>query len=378
MAEIIRCRRCTLPESIPSVGLDEEGICNYCNRYERLFGDWEMVKAGRKKEFEKLVHWAKQQQGDYDCLVPLSGGKDSTYALWLCGKVYKLRCLCLTFDNGFMSEYARDNIEKALRIVGADHLLYAMDRHLLMKLYRLFLVRCGTFCPVCRRGVGIGTSIVLRSLKIPMIISGGGRRISSRYLAELNPDDNRAYFKNVLEKEHFAENISQLQLNPFPWNLKKVVATLYRTLRIPNPPGISRLIGLMDYIDVSPEELDETITKEMGWRSPPDRYEHMDCTASQVASYIFTLKFPDLTSDTVNLSGAVRMGSMTREDAMKVENEKLATSRVPRELEMVLEKLEMNKDEFEACTKDWKKMERFYGHKRRFIRSLYRKMIGAR
>jgi len=81
MKDIKRCKRCILPESLPSVKLDKNGICNHCNTYDRLFSNWKDVKSQRKKEFEDLLEWAKRLNRNYDCLILLSGGKDSTYAL---------------------------------------------------------------------------------------------------------------------------------------------------------------------------------------------------------------------------------------------------------------------------------------------------------
>ena len=111
MKDIKRCMRCILPESLPSVELDKNGICNHCKTYDRLFSNWEDVKSQRKKEFEDLLQRAKRLNRNYDCLILLSGGKDSTYALYLCDKIYKLKCLCITFDNGFLVEQAKNNIK---------------------------------------------------------------------------------------------------------------------------------------------------------------------------------------------------------------------------------------------------------------------------
>ena len=88
MKDVKRCTRCILPESLPSVELDKSGVCNYCRTYDRLFSNWENVKSQRKKEFEHLLQRVKRLNRPYDCLIPLSGGKDSTYTLYLFNKIF--------------------------------------------------------------------------------------------------------------------------------------------------------------------------------------------------------------------------------------------------------------------------------------------------
>ena len=78
MREIRRCARCRLPDSLPSVVLDENDVCNHCSEYDTLFRDWETVKVQKENEFESLLMQARRLKRHYACLIPLSGGKDST------------------------------------------------------------------------------------------------------------------------------------------------------------------------------------------------------------------------------------------------------------------------------------------------------------
>lgn len=114
--EILRCNRCILPASLPSVELDENGVCNHCKAYDALVTELARTRDERRRNLETMVEKAKATRGAYDCMVTLSGGKDSTYALYLAAKVLGLRCLCATFDNAYLSEHARNNIRNALEI----------------------------------------------------------------------------------------------------------------------------------------------------------------------------------------------------------------------------------------------------------------------
>lgn len=172
MDDIERCARCILPASLPSVELDEDGVCNHCRTYEASFGDWEAVAEQKKAQLEKLLAQAQQLRRSYDCLIPLSGGKDSTYALYLC-KVYGLKCLCVTFDNGFLSGYARANIQRSLEATGADHLMYTANRDHLLRLYGLFLEKSGGICRACMTGINVSTQMATKAFDIPLLVHGG-------------------------------------------------------------------------------------------------------------------------------------------------------------------------------------------------------------
>jgi hypothetical protein len=60
---------------LPSVKLDDKGVCNYCNSFDRSFSDWDNVKEMKKKQFEQIIEKVKNQNAEYDCLIPLSGGR---------------------------------------------------------------------------------------------------------------------------------------------------------------------------------------------------------------------------------------------------------------------------------------------------------------
>ncbi len=126
--EVKRCTRCILPSTLDSITFDEDGVCNHCRKYERDFRDWEKIKDRKENEFRSILEKAKSLKRPYDCLVPLSGGKDSTYALYLCTHVYHLKTLAVTLDNGYLSDAAKENIKSALACCDADHLFYTVNR----------------------------------------------------------------------------------------------------------------------------------------------------------------------------------------------------------------------------------------------------------
>ena len=104
------CKRCIMPESLPDIKLNEEGICNLCLAHE-------VIKKieGEKPLESDLIKILNKYKGKnkYDCMVMCSGGKDSTSALYYMKKRYGLNPLAFTFDHGFETEEALENIKNA-------------------------------------------------------------------------------------------------------------------------------------------------------------------------------------------------------------------------------------------------------------------------
>lgn len=373
MKDIKRCMRCILPESLPSVKLDRNGICNHCKTYDRLFSNWEDVKSQRKKEFEDLLQRAKRLNRNYDCLILLSGGKDSTYALYLCDKIYKLKCLCITFDNGFLVEQAKNNIKNALKATNADHIFYSINRNLMLKLYKLFLRECGNFCQVCMRGIELVQKIA-EYYRIPIVISGTGKRVE--YLSsfpELFQGGNLDFFKNVVKGKPIEKNVSRMFLKPYSWNIQRIIRISFNLLGINliKHPSIS----LYNYIDADFDIIYNTLKRKMGWEKPEGKFEHMDCMLSDIALYINTLKFPEVTTTTFKHCLSIRLGLMTREEAINLEKNKLINPQIPQELNSFLSEIGMSKVEFESSVRDWRKMDKFRDKKKDAIESLYHRIV---
>jgi hypothetical protein len=361
-----RCKRCIMPASLPNTRLDESGVCRHCRRYETRFGNWDAVKEQKKRDFEELLERVKKLKRPYDCLVPLSGGKDSTYSLYVCGKVHGMRCLSVTFNNGFLSEHARSNIGRALAATGADHLMYSVDRGELMRLYRLFLEKSGDFCSACMRGIEVATVAARVAFDIPLVISGAGGKVSYiNALPEVFQEGDERFARNVLEGEPlkqyaFAAPAAAPSLRTSAAKLLRFARRgLDRAIRIAEGAPVSYVAHIFSYLDVSPDQVLHTLEQEVGWVKPPGEVEHMDCRAHGVQSYIWARKFPQLTPNTFHRCGLIRRGVITREEALRAEEKELAHARAPAALGPFLEDLGMSEAEFDSAVSDGKKIDKF-------------------
>jgi len=121
------CKRCAMDTSDPDIVFDEKGICNHCKKYFSRKHEF-IYDESKIGDLEKTVQLLKEQgKGkDYDCIIGVSGGVDSTYIAYLM-KEYGLRPLAIHLDNGWNSELAVSNIEKALNTLGIDLVTYIIN-----------------------------------------------------------------------------------------------------------------------------------------------------------------------------------------------------------------------------------------------------------
>src|SRR5689334_12827369 len=111
------CKRCVMPDTKPDLFLDDAGICNACRSYERRAEiDWE---ARRGELLHLLERYRRPDGGNWDCIVPVSGGKDSTYQVVRMLQL-GLNPLCVTSTTCDLSELGRRNIEN-LKHLGVDY-----------------------------------------------------------------------------------------------------------------------------------------------------------------------------------------------------------------------------------------------------------------
>ena len=170
------CTRCLLPESFPSIRFNDEGVCNHCLEFKNR-DPRRTEKEQYRKRFESIVHETRSRSG-YHCLSAYSGGKDSTYTLWLLREHYGLNVLAVTLDSGFVSPKAFANIRRIVEVLCVDHLFVKPRLDLLVKIFRsvslanpfpsVALQRASSICNAC---IGLVKNVTLRMAieqKIPL------------------------------------------------------------------------------------------------------------------------------------------------------------------------------------------------------------------
>ncbi|MBB5439641.1 N-acetyl sugar amidotransferase [Pedobacter sp. AK017] len=171
MININYCSKCLFPETKPDLSFNDEGVCSACSAANDKFSniDWEK----RKNDFNEIINHYRLPEGSigYDCIVPVSGGKDSTYQAYFMKYVCKLNPLCVCFETTYATEVGRKNLDN-LSKMGMDVIHFKKNGEVYKKMVIEGFKRVGD--EMWPNHIGIFTIPVLMALKfgIKLIIWG--------------------------------------------------------------------------------------------------------------------------------------------------------------------------------------------------------------
>jgi hypothetical protein len=120
IAALKRCSKCLLPETFPYIEYDAEGVCQFCRQHRP-------TPLRGAAALQQLADQARRGNGETDCLVPISGGRDSCYGLHYIKKELGLNPVAYTYDWGFVTDLARRNISRMCGELNIEHVLVAAD-----------------------------------------------------------------------------------------------------------------------------------------------------------------------------------------------------------------------------------------------------------
>jgi len=308
------CVRCCMPESNEGIQFDEMGICQACQSAEhKIRINW----VERENELRVILDRYKALNNDYDCIIPISGGKDSTFQLHVLTKVYGMRALAVTFSHTWFSETGKYNLQNCLEKFDVDHIMFSPSRALVNKLARQSLFKIGDSCWHCHSGVGAFPLQIAVKYKIPLLIWGESIAETSGRATHREPvlKFDRDYFTKVSAKrypeEMVSENITLREVSPF---------------RLPSIEEIARLgvvgIHLGDFIFWDDERQMEFVRDTYGWREDKVEgtykgYKSVECKMAGVHDFTKFLK-RGFGRGTDHASADVRAGLLTREEAFEL------------------------------------------------------------
>src|SRR3990167_8491695 len=216
------CVRCCMPETVEGIKFDERGICNGCNSSEeKMHIDWEQ----REKALAEKLQFFKEKSRNraYDCILPISGGKDSFFQAYVMCHRYNMRPLAVTFSHNWFTEAGKRNLQLLLETFNLDHIMFTPNRSLVNRVAKKSIELIGDACWHCHAGVGAFPLQIAVKFEIPLIIWGEsiaeeGCRFS--YFESIKKDVfDEEYFLKVSAKskvEDFAGNgITKKELEPF-------------------------------------------------------------------------------------------------------------------------------------------------------------------
>ncbi len=161
------CTRCILPDTRPNLRLDADGVCNACRAHgTKRDIDW----AQRADDFRRVVENAKRRSKGYDCLIPVSGGKDSTWQVAKCLEA-GLHPLAVTWKTPARTPLGQRNLDNLVKL-GVDHIDYQINP----KVERVFMLKAlrmhgSTALPMHLAIFNIPLTLAVR-FEIPLVIYG--------------------------------------------------------------------------------------------------------------------------------------------------------------------------------------------------------------
>ncbi len=161
------CQKCILPDTRPGLVIGSDGICNACrNANNKRSIDW----SGRERAFRHLVTRARDRRKAYDCIIPVSGGKDSTWQVVKCLD-YGLHPLAVTWKSPARTEIGRKNLQNLISL-GVDHIDYQVNPRVEKKfMLRTFEQAGSTAIPMHLAIFAIPLNLAQR-LDIPLVVWG--------------------------------------------------------------------------------------------------------------------------------------------------------------------------------------------------------------
>lgn len=297
MSRLVQCKKCLLPETYETIEFDEHGICNICRGRE--FRDRKIDWEGRKRQLDALVEGYRGKH-DYDCIVPFSGGKDSTFTLWYLVNTYKLKPLVVQFDHGFMRERLKENNTRTLKKLGVDVLSFTPNWRVVKRLMLEALRRKGDFCWHCHTGIFSYPMHVALRFQVPLVFWG---EPSAEYTQYYDYKDDQieevdeTRFNRFINLGITAEDMRGMIGHDFDLDPRDLQPYTYPAVR-----ELKRLryrsVCLGSFIPWDTRRQYDLIQKELGWQGDEVEgmpwqewpYEKIECYMQGMRDYIKYLK----------------------------------------------------------------------------------------
>ncbi|MDA1310275.1 MAG: N-acetyl sugar amidotransferase, partial [Proteobacteria bacterium] len=163
------CVRCILPDARPGIFLDEQGVCSGCRGHDDKENhiDW----AARANAFNAVIAEAKSRSSGYDCIVPVSGGKDSWYQV-ITSQEHGLKVLGVTWRTPGRTEIGQRNVERMVSQLGIDHIDFTINPDVERRFMTAAYERKGaTAIPMHMALFAIPTRLAVQ-MRIPLVVWG--------------------------------------------------------------------------------------------------------------------------------------------------------------------------------------------------------------
>lgn len=300
------CVRCGLASNFPNTHFTPQGVCNHCQAFasyrsvvDAYFGEMDDLRA--------IVDDMKRRcHPQYDCVVSLSGGKDSTYAL--CRMVeLGARVLAFTLDNGYLSSGAKENIDRAVSRLGVAH-RYVSTPHM-NAIFVDSLKRHSNVCNGCFKTIYTFAINLAHEVGLEHVVMGLSKgqlfetRLPALFRASTYDDD--VFEQSLVDARkiyHRIDDAANRLLDTSCVHDEAIIESI-------------RFVDFYRYCHVSRERMCEHIEERVGWKRPNDTGRSTNCLLNDVGIYVHNAE-RRYHNYSLPYSWDVRMGHISRDEAL--------------------------------------------------------------
>ena len=340
------CSKCVYPETVDTITFNAAGVCGVCESIEHKRGvvDW----PARRQELDALVAEAKARNHRWDCIIPVSFGKDSSYQAWFAVTQLKLRPLLVRYNHMGMRPGIERNKMRVLKKLGVECVEFIPSWNLVRETMREALLRRGDSCWACHAGTYSYPMHVAVERNIPLIIWGEALNTQQMYFNATDKESvdevrfNRAANLGMTAEDMFQFLGGRIDRRDLAYHTYPPKAALDKL-------G-ARSICLGDYVYWDQTKQIEIIKRELGWEGDvvegvPEEWDasKIECQYEGIRQYLKWLKrgYGRVASHASHL---VRHGEMTREEAVRLAAE--YDGKEPASLSWFLEQTGYTREEF--------------------------------
>lgn len=351
MVETKRCTKCVMPSTTPGIKFDSEGVCSICR-------DYKLMTTKGEEKFLEILNRHRNKNNKYDCMIGVSGGRDSTFVMYKLVHDYKMRVLAAHYNNPFNSKQAIENLDNAIKQLNVDCIKWSFKKGYHISQTRKALKAWSRYpshsmlpiiCAVCK-GWWPRFFQIAKENNISLIVIGSNP-LESALFKEESFGGARTYYKFAKLPKIIKKGFTELIKNPrylysCSWSavIKGFLMASHEAPFVRWKYKKIKVVMLFDYIRWNEQMVMSTITKNLGWKRDPEHHSpwRFDCQLDHIKKFLYkkTIGVSELED---LFSKMIREGMISRYEVI----ERLKTeNKTPKHLvKAVLDKLDLKEKE---------------------------------
>tara|TARA_B110000438_G_scaffold64796_1_gene65318 strand:+ start:6168 stop:7298 length:1131 start_codon:yes stop_codon:yes gene_type:complete len=334
------CSNCVMDNTDSQISFDDSGVCDHCQTfYEKILPNWDTSEKGEEKLIKILDQIKKEGKNkDFDCIMGMSGGIDSSYLLYVMKEKFNLRPLVFHVDAGWNSQIAVNNIEKLIDGLGLDLYTEVIDWEEMKDLQLSFFKSGVSHIDTPQDHAFFATMYNFASKhKIKYILTG------ANYSTECirNPLEWMYFQSDSIQLKDIHKRFGSKPLNNYP-----ITNILWHKIYLPYIKGI-KVVKPLDYVPYHKESAMQLLVDKFGYQKYPQK--HFESRFTRFYESYWLPKRFGYDTRKVQYSSLILTKQMTRDEALKkLDNLPYDESNIKNDFEYIANKLDISVEELQS------------------------------